>query len=189
MDIFADILSSASYGTATSMVIALLLGAFYVVYVIPLIKEYEALKAEKETWAEQMDDLRKRLDQSSETIKNHVDKDTTEEQLGELIRTCQMMNNVLVDYVRKADSEARDLSKDLESLRLAMIELRSLCSSDKAVEKLVALDSDMAFLSQQISLITNKLSGISGILVGAAPGNGRSVVSDLMGMGEVKDLK
>lgn len=189
MDMLADILSSASYGTATSMVIALLLGAFYVVYVIPLIKEHEELKAEKETWAEQMDDLRERLDKSSETIKNHVDKDTTEEQLGELIRTCQMMNNVLVEYVRKADSETRDLSKDMEALRMALIELRGLCSSDKAVEKLVALDSDMAFLSQQISLITNKLSGISGILVGASPGSGRSVVSDLMGMGEVKDLK
>lgn len=189
MDIFTDILSSASYGTATSMVIALLLGAFYLFYVIPMIKEYDELKAEKETWAKQMEDLRKRLDESSETIKNHVDKDTTEEQLGELIRTCQMMNNVLVEYVRKADSETRDLSKDLETLRMALIELRSLCSSDKAVEKLVALDSDMAFLSQQISLITNKLSGISGILVGASPGSGRSVVSDLMGMGEVKDLK
>jgi vacuolar-type H+-ATPase subunit I/STV1 len=187
MDIVFEFLATVPVGT-TTLLLALISGAFFfIMYVIPKLRQLEELEAEKQEWSTKLSEYREALDKASKTIQLHVENSKTEYQIAEVLKTCQMTYNILVEYIRTADLDARKLIDEIDSVTDMLKDLQRSSMSDPAQAKLMTIDAELRVLGQQVNGIVSKLSSITGLLIGSGP-NARAA-GELMGVGEVKDLK
>lgn len=178
MDIILGILETASFGTVALTLVCVLLGAFYVFHVIPRFKEHDELKEKYSQLEATVASTRIQLDRANDLVKDHVSNSKTEHQLIELLKTCQLTQTILAEYVRRAESDVTKLSDELDDLYDKIQDMIRDNSRDGTGNKLQQLDSEMRMMSQQLANVSNRLSSVIGILVGNSPN--RSMAEDLI---------
>lgn len=178
MDIIFSILETASFGTTALSLVLLLLGAFYVFHVIPRFKDHDELKEKYSTVESQLTMTRDKLDLANSIVNRHVQDSKTDQQLVEILKTCQHTQTVLADYVRKAEGDVSKLVSELDDLYDKIQDLVRNNSNDHTGVKLQQVDSEMRMMSQQLANISNRLSSVIGILIGNSPN--RSAAEDLL---------
>lgn len=171
MDKFFELISTASLGVSALVIAVVLLGAFYLLYAIPRFKEHEELVTEKKAWETKLNTMQDALNRANDVVKKHVEESKTNIQLEELLRTCQSIQNILAESVRKTETGMKDLSTELDSVYEKIMDIRRYSENDQSAPKFHSLDLEMRLMSQQLATITNRLSSISGILIGNSPGS------------------
>lgn len=163
---------------STAILLLMVLGLSWFVYThaIPAIQAQKNHEAEKAKWEQEKNDL-------NSLIANHVANDNTERLIQELIKTCQATHQKVSELSLQVDKDFENLAKEIENLMRLYREL--IASSDSTMlRKSEGVDANLQLITQQVSIVSHKLSGITGLLVG----NQQRASLELMGS-EFKDLK
>lgn len=175
-DLINTILSE-SPSTAILLLIVLGLSWFTYSYALPAIQAQKKFEEEKEAWEKDRKEL-------NDIIAKHVMNDKTEELIQELIKTCQATHQKVSELSLQVDKDFDELAKEIDSLVRLYREL--MASSDSTIlRKTEGMDANLQLITQQVSIVSHKLAGITGLLVGNQQ---RAVAMELMGS-EFKDLK
>lgn len=178
MDKVFDVIATAPLGISALVVAVVLMGAHYILHVIPKFKEYDDLLEEKKGWEDKLNKTLEKLDKANDIVKKHVEESKTSQQLEELLRTCMAIQSALAESVRKTEAGIKDLEGELDSIYDKIMDIRRVCESDQSSHKFNMLDTELRMMSQQLATITNRLSSITGILIGNNPSN--AVFDDMM---------
>lgn len=175
-DLINTILSE-SPSTALLLLMVLGLSWFTYSHALPAIQAQKNFEAEKEAWEKERREL-------NDIIAKHVLNDKTEELIQELIKTCQATHQKVSELSLQVDKDFENLAEEIESLVKLYREL--MASSDSSIlRKTEGMDANLQLITQQVSIVSHKLAGITGLLVGNQQ---RAVAMELMGS-EFKDLK
>jgi hypothetical protein len=174
-DVFKVILDQSP---STAILLLIILGMSWFIYshALPAIQNLKNHEIEKEAWIKERNDL-------NTIIANHVVNDKTEQLIQELIKTCQATHQKVSELSLQVDDDFEKLAKEVENLMRLYREL--IASSDSnMLRRTEGVDANLQLITQQVSIVSHKLSGITGLLVG----NQHRAALELMGS-EFKDLK